>query len=271
MKITSPFLVFILFAFLSAVVFLNSCKTRKPRNLLEISDINTDSIYYFLKINEVAFNTLEARLLLNVNTADINQSFNANMRLLRDSVLWVSIVPFAGIEVARILITPDSVKILNRMENICYLYDIRFLKNQLHANMDFDMLQSVLTGNDLSTYDLRNLRINQDNNAFQITYSNRLKESDSLDTERFSHSILLEKTSYKIINQLFSGVKDSFNLNVSYRDFKALDEQTFPFEIAIEANSSDNQIEGLIKYSKITLNKDLNFPFTIPEKYQIMP
>ena len=40
--------------------------------------------------------------------------------MLRDSAIWLSISPLLGIEAVRVLLTKDSVKALDRLNNIYY-------------------------------------------------------------------------------------------------------------------------------------------------------
>ena len=49
--------------------------------------------------------------------------FNAFVRLRKDSLLWVSINVALGIEAFRLLITPDSVKVLNKLDKV-FLFSI---------------------------------------------------------------------------------------------------------------------------------------------------
>src|SRR5690606_28598736 len=53
----------------------------------------------------------------------------ASIRLIRDEAIWISMTALLGMEVARVLITPDSIKVINRLQStyICtpfaYLHD----------------------------------------------------------------------------------------------------------------------------------------------------
>ena len=40
---------------------------------------------------------------------------NANIRMQKDSVIWISATALLGIEAVRLLITPDSFKMINRL------------------------------------------------------------------------------------------------------------------------------------------------------------
>jgi hypothetical protein len=63
--------------------------------------------------SDLVFNTLavKSKAVLSIN--DKSNDVNMNFRIKNNEVIWVSVTAIAGLEVARALITPDSVKILN--------------------------------------------------------------------------------------------------------------------------------------------------------------
>jgi hypothetical protein len=60
--------------------------------------------------------------------------------------------------------------------------------------------------------------------------------------------------------------KDSKKLTASYSDFEQIGERLFPntTKYLIEA---DDAIRVEVKYSRINLDKSMNFPFKIPSDY----
>ncbi len=42
----------------------------------------------------------------------------------KDKAIFLSVAPFLGIEVARVLITPDTVKFINRLQSRFFVGDI---------------------------------------------------------------------------------------------------------------------------------------------------
>ena len=49
-------------------------------------------------------------------------SFTLNVRVARDSVIWMSISPALGVEAARILLTPDSVQVLSKLPGARFVF-----------------------------------------------------------------------------------------------------------------------------------------------------
>src|SRR5688500_12805789 len=87
------------------------------------------TIYEGITKNRVNFNTFSAKIKVDFEGADGKKNdFNAVIRLQKDSVLWVSINALLGIEAFRVLITPDSVKVLNKLDKVAQLRSVNYLK-----------------------------------------------------------------------------------------------------------------------------------------------
>jgi len=269
--VKSPTVATILLAFISLAMFVQACKTRKAVLSHAEHAYNADSVFVLMKQHEIDFRTIEARLNMAVRTSEMNQSFNASLRLKKDSVLWLSIMPFAGIEAARVLITPDSLRILSRLENVCYLYDIAHLKSLLQADVDFDMLQALVTGNDLSRYDARNLIVVEEQLSFILEFGNRMKVTDFIEVNRFKHRLVVDKTHLKIMEQLFVQTRGNNKLQVKYDDFKNIEGRLFAHQLDFIALAESTETNALVKFSRISFDNDLTYPFTVPEKYTIKP
>jgi hypothetical protein len=82
----------------------------------------------------------------------MSQSFKATVRMARDSVIWASITPALGIEVARLLIRPDSLFLLSKIPgNAFYTAEpLDRLQAWTGADLDFRDLQDLLSGRPLS-------------------------------------------------------------------------------------------------------------------------
>lgn len=83
-----------------------------------------------------------------VIAAEEETSFKANIRISKDSAVWLSLSPALGIEVARALITEDSLRLLSKIpENkFGYISSITEIENWIHFDIDLADLQSILLG-----------------------------------------------------------------------------------------------------------------------------
>ncbi len=103
------FYIFVLF--LSIVFF--SCKTTKQAATTVQS---ADKQIVQPIIRTANFNNIS--LKLNIGGASFNS--RASMKIIKDSIIQLSIMPVLGIEAARIDITPKSVLVVNKIQNLYY-------------------------------------------------------------------------------------------------------------------------------------------------------
>ena len=74
--------------------------------------------------------------------------FKANVRMAKDSAVWLSISPALGIEVARALLTTDSLQLLSKIPDNKFGYQstLTEIENWLHFEIDLADLQNILIG-----------------------------------------------------------------------------------------------------------------------------
>lgn len=178
----------------------------------------------------------------------------ASLRMKRDSILWISISALAGIEAIRILATPDSVKIIDRLNN-------RFISRGLSEfpvlaaeGITFPLLQELLAG------------------------GAPLPAGKSVLTSDETHYIL--KTENKILTRTLwvfpAFVVDKMVLEgntlrgkivVLYRDYRKLGDYEFPAERKLTLDSG-NPVTVTLKYGNLKYGSPLPFPFTVPPDYR---
>ncbi|MGE8424570.1 MAG: DUF4292 domain-containing protein, partial [Sphingobacterium siyangense] len=111
------------------VLLLSSCSSKKK--LLKGADLKTEN-ELTIKDNtrEAKKNSLRNLFLTNLNYSTFsgkakmrldlgkdNYDVTSTIRIEKDKRIWISISATLGIEVARVLITPDSVQILNKFQS----------------------------------------------------------------------------------------------------------------------------------------------------------
>lgn len=98
--------------------------------------------------NRIDFQTFSSHMHVHYEGSDgKDYEFNAVVRIKKDSLIWVSINAALGIEAFRLLITPDSVKILDKLKKVARLRSVSYLQEQVHLPVDFKILQDMLIGN----------------------------------------------------------------------------------------------------------------------------
>src|SRR5690348_3224740 len=97
---------------------LSSCHPTKriveTPHPVKLKGSNVIELFDSLLAHEFDFQWLTAKAEVEYTDQDNNpETFDVNIRLRKDSVIWISVTPLLGIEAVRVLITPDSMKIMN--------------------------------------------------------------------------------------------------------------------------------------------------------------
>src|ERR1700676_4128871 len=71
-----------------------------------------------IRAGQTNFNTFSGKAHTTLDFSGNSNDVTLNIRIKRDQKIWVSITAIAGIEVARALITPDSILIINRLQSL---------------------------------------------------------------------------------------------------------------------------------------------------------
>ena len=115
---------YIVLVLLSISIFASACKSRKFMSAAK-NEIMIVSEEELLKQNIIAkvpaanfdFNFLQSKAKVQANVKGKDYSLTFNIRMQKDKRIWISVNAIGSIEVARILITPDSVRIIDRINN----------------------------------------------------------------------------------------------------------------------------------------------------------
>lgn len=199
-------------------------------------------------------------------------SFTVQMRIKRDSAIWISISSGIGVEGARLLLTQDSVKYINRINKTYFVGSYEFLSALIDTEIDFGMVQALLTASDFSWHDYQNLKAKLDNQLYQLESTNRhkLKKQSKLisfDDPVYYQSLWINPETFKIERIKIKEIgKENKKIFASYRHYKSVEEQLIPYAIDIELDNEKGMSLEMVYY-KISIDKEVSFPFSISKKY----
>lgn len=292
---------------LSIVAILGySCTTKKQTVVTTpIKEIDTKSPAYLLEKmfqNETRFETISAKFAAELNTGGNNTAFKTSLRIRKDSAIWMSISPALGIEVARVLITKDSVFFINRINSTYFAGDFAYFSNLLNTEVDYELLEALLVGNPIEKFSPEDFIVFQEKNQIVLsTHKKRLvkktlnkqerveklEKKDKLekaerieskekniitkatpaDTSAYVQTIWLNADNYKIEEYRYRDINPDKLLHIFYSNFQNVSNHLIPHELKLIL-SGRQSAKLNISFSKITLNGEVSFPYTVPEKYE---
>jgi len=271
--------------------FIVSCKTARVVNTEKVRQMGAGKLYLNVSSNYLQYNTLSIKFDINIKADDIDRSIGGTLRIKKDSVIWISIVPALGIEAARIMFTKDSILFINKLKNEYFVKSYEYFDTKFQTDLSYTDLQSILT-NEIFLYsetdEESNEKLNNDNSEKEYFRKTFISTTDSnqyvLKTQRkhkIKKYIKKNKTTdfivetlkilpdiFKISNVTIIDYGEKRTLEMKYSEFVSVENKTMPTVINIKIENLQKQFLADLKYNKITVNPDVSFPFKISEKYK---
>jgi hypothetical protein len=210
--------------------------------------------------NKINFTTFSAKIKVNYEGAEGNGTdFTAYVRVQKDSMIWVSITAVLGIEAFRMLITRDSVIILDKLKKVARLRSVSYLQQEIHLPVDFHTLQDLLVGNPIYL------------DTGNILFYNKEKAGLSL----MSVDSLFKN--YFTLNSDDNTVKHSKmddtdpmrarTCDLTYGDYEQRDGMRFSTYRKISV-AEKSKLDLELNFKQYSFNMPLSFSFLIPKNYK---
>jgi hypothetical protein len=268
--------------------FATSCKHKKKIQKVQpeivISDTavgrcrldfkSSKTLSRHVKENEFDFVWINAKANVESNVDGKEESFDIRVRIRKDSAMLISIQYLLGLEVAKILITKDSVKMVNYIQKNYFKGDINFINEVLNADLDFNMLQAVLFGNSAEFYeddDLKLKPVTDRENCHYLLSTERKRRLKKLQTgenelKKALQILTLNPENYKIIKNEFSDPATNRTFVARYKNFTQKDSVYAPYHVDIDI-VAEKKANIKIEYVRIEKNTPQKLSINIPPKY----
>ena len=268
------------------LIFLQfSCKSTYELGQKRAHGMSDNKLYNQILDSSLTYNTLWVkRFSANYESKGKSQNVKGSIKILRDSIIMVQVnAPTGILEVARMYITPDSVKVLDRLKKKYTVSDFVYLSNKLNMDVDFYTLQSILTN---EIFQLQNFNERQrpfirsfkgkviDNKYVFITdkaskVERKIRKDKYWKLHKFNYQRFeIDPSLMKITDVLVKEFGEERDISLKYRDFINLDGQKFPSELVFKVKDSIQSVSCKLKYNKLVIDQELKFPFKVSSKFE---
>lgn len=235
----------ILCIFLSFSMLLSSCMVHRNKT-------NKNSS----QIKEIAYKTVECRSECIFRDQFNEQNFTAHIRIQKDQKIWISLTGPLSIEGARLLITPDTVSLIDRINKKFYTGSYSAFQTKYKIPISYFDIQKILVGD-------FNIDSKRDNCLIQDELQICTQKNDSVIYTFYSNpkNYTIEKIR----------VKDRFsnrNLDITFAGYQIISGNQFSFNKNFEIYTNNEIAKLQMDFTKVEYNKTLEFSFSIPETYE---
>lgn len=259
-----------------AIVLMQSCRTTKQINKV----IATKDTLVIIMPNESAADSLkmihETMARLNSHYIDY-KTFNAKIkvdfedskgkqpgitavvRIIKDSAIWISLsATLLNIEVYRMLITQDSVILMNTRYKEVQYRSLDYLQEVTEIPFDYKTIQELLIGNPIFL-DSTVLSFKKMDSKILVSTAG----------DFFKHLLTLSSDNNLLLHSKLDDVDINRNrtADITYGDFESksgIDFSTYR-EITV---SEKNRLDIQLNYKQYEFNKELSVSFKVPKNYK---
>ena len=257
---------------LTFLIFTTACKSTRSVMKQPLKRYGFEFLYTKMSENQFKFDYLDVKFSMTYTQGKKSTDLRGQLRIKNDSITWLSFSPALGIEAARIALTNDSIKFVNRLNKTYFTGRYNLIDSLINTTIDYSILQAMIVGNDLTQYDVNKFRSTIDGDYYKISIQERRKIKKYLLADETTPMILvqniwLDPETFKIKQiELKELDNDGNKLQVFYNQFQEVDGQFFPGKMRIEISSKE-QITIDVDFGKVQTGEALSFPFKIPSKY----
>ncbi len=246
---------------------INTAISKKDTTNIVLADAHADSLRYISEVyrnvgkNRVDFQTFSGKMKVEYWDKDgKGPELMVFVRMQKDSVIWLSInATLFSYEAFRIMITPDSVKLLNKKDRIVQYRSVEYLEEIAQLPFDFNTMQDLIIGNPVF---LDSNIISYKSTPAAVTLmsiGNFFKNLMTINKENY----LLEHIKLDDINANRSRTAD-----LNYSGYAPTSGNPFSTTRKISL-AEKNKLEVQMEFKQFSFNESLNYPFAVPKNYSI--
>jgi hypothetical protein len=257
---------------LLAIITLASCRsTKNIQTAIEKKDtvetvttpkIDTTQLInnslLTLKNNRIDYKTFSAKVDVDYRGGDDKHyDVNANLRMHKDSLIWISVNAVFGIEAMRLLINKDSVFLLDKLNKTYLTRSIDYLQEVSGLPLTLSNLQDILAGNPVFIDSV----VSYSNDNSTISLLSIGKTFKNLVTINGDKNVLVHSK----LDDL--DITRSRTADLNYDDYESKKGKLFSSKRRITV-AEKNKLDISLNFKQYEFDDDLSFPFSIPKNYK---
>lgn len=242
---------------LLAVFVMQGCASSKKAKTEDLKDRTADVLLLQMVQKQMHPEWMSAKARIKYDDGYMSVGGTANITIRKDSLVWVSVRKL-GFEVARAMVTPDSVYVIDRLNNEYLVEDLDYLAREYQVPADFGALQAIFLGNPVF-FAKRGFSVSNEEDVYL------LKGTDG----RTESQYWLEGKSLQLLRMVFDEPAVSRHLDIKLEDYQPEGDQgSFSYLRQLQMDSKDTgALTVEIAFSQVEFNVPKSVQFEIPNRY----
>ena len=269
-------------------VFLAGCKqTEKIAAPKKIKRYSVGKVIKMTNENSLKYETLSVKKVAVSLTIDGNTtSVRGSYKIRRDSIIQLYAQKMA-IPVGKMEVNVDSFRMVYFLDQELFVGKNSYLSKLMGMDVDFGVLQALLSNKmfsfrqDPRDKDFKEFSCDIEDEMYKISsirdrkirkfsknedklerYRNRMDEGHVI-----KQDIYIDPDSFVVRRMAFNDLENNKGLKLEFSNYEKVMDQWFPGLIKMQV-TGEKQLELSIELSKISLNDETNFGFSVSPKYK---
>lgn len=270
------------------LLFFTGCKhVEKVVIERKLKPVSVRRVVRLVGENEVKFNTLSVKKFsLTINNDGNTQSVKGLYRIKKDSIIQVKAqkltIPIGNLEIDK-----DSFRVVKHIGSSVILGTIQNINDLTGTDIDFQTIQAILSNH------IQSIKQDQKDNPFKdytMAIEQNMYKISSIRERRFNkfsnnenrlerfkqrndeehlvkHNIFIDPDIFVVRKVVFNDLNTGIAVKIEFSDFKELGTKWFPGTIHVSV-SGKKKIDVQVELSKISIDDEKDFGFTIPPRYK---
>jgi hypothetical protein len=277
------------------IPFLFACKSKEVGVTQEPLKERTQAfLTRHLDKNKFDFEWLGMKLDAEFTSGEEQQGFKATVRMRKDSAVSVSVSPALGIEVLRLLVDKDSLKMVSEIPGDKYVFlgSVDQLTDLAKIDLDLSTLQDLLIGNpiglsreegkmksgieklDVEYYTLVSRMSRRVRRATEVQDSLATREGRRVpkrleDNDWISSKFWIESSLYKVVKCELTDMRTKRMVQINYSDFDEEDASHYPHKCNIQIDDVKGKTSLDFKIMRLNTQNHYEFSFDYDKDYPI--
>ena len=246
---------------------LTGCKSSKKVGTVESASVKAHNEFFqSVEDQSFQFRTLTARLNVDLDIPGKQMSSRVDMKMVKDSAFQLSVQPFLGIEIFRIELSRDTIKVVDRMNKRYMIENYSNLQGQTPIEFNFYNLQALFTNHLFIPGEQGVSRKHY--NRFKLNQEGPVAEIKTKDAMGLFYTFKADGEE-KLLSTYVADPSDRYALQWDYADFRLADGQPFPMRMDVQVMKDGASQGGVtLHFSRMQTDVPVKMDFSIPAKYK---
>lgn len=249
--------------FLLFVLLIVACKSTK--DTVKVTPSSNAKVRFESYLgDQIKYESLQSKLHVEFVFGGKTLSSRATLKIKRDEFIQLSVQPVLGIEMFRLVITPDNVLLIDKMNRRYLSESIDVLEDMVQMKMDFNLVQALFTNQMFTPYqkgrDLSFHSFDSEMSEEGIKYVPKKKSA-------YDCSFYLDIASHLVQTE----VADNGGRNrllCSYQNFSPVENRPYPLKMIFNLSSQIGDVQISLGNSDIQFNKSVKADMSVSNRYQ---